>query len=237
MIITALDLDPRGTGGVRVQVDGGPFATVSIQDIAALGLKLGRALDAAAASSIERRAEAFAARAVALRMLGYRALPAREITRRLTRKGHARPVAEAVVAELEAAGLVNDAEFARHFTLTRATRRRYGPSRLEADLRRLGVDEHVAAEAVRETLEREAIEPSALLREAAERKLKALAGLDAAVQRRRLRAYLLRRGFAVGEVVPVIDALVGRPSGVRRRASGLGRRSSAIRGSRRFSDS
>jgi regulatory protein len=221
---------------VRVQVDGGPFATVSVQDVATLGLKLGRALDAAVASAIERRAEAFAARAVALRMLGYRALPAREITRRLTRKGHARPVAEAVVSELEAAGLVNDAEFARHFTLTRATRRRYGPSRLEADLRRLGVDEHVAAEAVRETLEREAIEPSALLREAAERKLKVLAGLDTAVQRRRLRAYLLRRGFAVGEIVPVIDALVARPA-VRRRTSGLGRKSSAAKRSRRFPDS
>jgi regulatory protein len=236
VIVTALDLDPRGSGGVRVQVDGGPFATVSTQDIAALGLELGRALDAAAASSIERRAEAFAARAVALRMLGYRALPAREITRRLTRKGHARPVAEAVVSALEAEGLVNDAEFARHFTLTRATRRRYGPSRLEADLRRLGVDEHVASAAVRETLEREAIEPRALLLAAAERKLKALAGLDVAVQHRRLRAYLLRRGFAVGDVVPVIDALVGRPA-VGRRASGPGRRASAGRGFRGFSDS
>jgi len=236
VIITALDLDPRGNGGVRVQVDGGPFATVSTQDIAALDLEVGRELDAAAASSIERRAELHAARAVALRMLDYRALPAREITRRLTRKGHARPVAEAVVSALEAAGLVNDAEFARHFTLTRATRRRYGPSRLEADLRRLGVDEHVASAAVRETLEREAIEPSALLREAAERKLKVLAGLDAAVQRRRLRAYLLRRGFAVGEIVPVIDALVGRPA-VRRRTSGFGRQSPAARGSRRIPDS
>lgn len=235
MVITALDLDPRGTGGVRVQVDGGPFATVSTQDIATLGLKVGRELDPAAGSCIERRAEVFAARAVALRMLGYRALPAREIMRRLTRKGHARPVAEAVVSALEADGLVNDAEFARHFTLTRATRRRYGPSRLEADLRRLGVDEHVASAAVRETLEREAIEPSALLREAAERKLKALAGLDAAVQRRRLRAYLLRRGFAVGEMIPVIEALVGRPA-ARRRTSGLGGRSSATRGSRRFPD-
>jgi hypothetical protein len=68
-----------------------------------------------------------------------------------------------------------------------------------------------------------------LLREAAERKLKALAGLDAAVQRRRLRAYLLRRGFAVGEMIPVIDALVGRAA-VRRRTSG-------IKGSRRFPDS
>jgi SOS response regulatory protein OraA/RecX len=90
----------------------------------------------------------------------------------------------------------------------------------------------VASAAVRETLEREAIEPSALLREAAERKLKALAGLDAAVQRRRLRAYLLRRGFAVGEIIPVIEALLGRPA-ANRGTSGFGRRSSAPRGSHR----
>ncbi len=105
---------------------------------------------------------------------------------------------------LRAEGLVNDAEFARHYTRTRAAAKRLGPARLQADLRRLGVDEQVAAEAVRETLEREHIEPGQLLREAATRKLREMAGLDRAAQRRRLKAFLMRRGFPSGEIVAVL---------------------------------
>ncbi len=93
MRVTALEKEPRG-GGIRVQVDGGPFATVSPADVVALGLHAGAALDDALAATLERRAESFAARTVALRMLGYRALPGREIARRLSRKGHARDVAD-----------------------------------------------------------------------------------------------------------------------------------------------
>ena len=101
MLITALDPDPRGTGGVRVRVDGGPFATVGARDVAVCGLRAGRELTPAQARDLERRAEVFAARSVALRILGYRALPGREIVRRLARKGHAKPVAESVVAAAE----------------------------------------------------------------------------------------------------------------------------------------
>jgi len=200
VIVTALEPDSRGAGGVRVRVDGGPFATVGAPDVAALGLRAGRELTPALARELERLAEAFAARSVALRVLGYRALPGREIVRRLMRKGHARPVAESVVAALETEGLVDDAEFARHFARTRAWRRRLGPARLEADLRRLGVDEHVAKQAVAETLALEGIEPRELLREAAVRKLKGLRGLDPGARRRRLRVHLRRRGFSVAEI-------------------------------------
>lgn len=204
MLVTALESDPRGAGGVRVQVDGGPFATVGVKDIAALGLRVGTALDEAAAAALERCAEAYAARTVALRMLGYRALPAREIVRRLARKGHDRRIADEVVDALRGDGLVDDAEFARHFTRTRAARKRLGPARIEADLRRLGVDEKVAAEAVRETLARERIDPAQILREAAAHKLRELTDLDPTVRRRRLRAYLQRRGFPPGEIIDLL---------------------------------
>ena len=208
MLVTALEKEPRG-GGIRVQVDGGPFATVAPADVVELGLRAGAALDEALAASLERRAESFAARTVALRMLGYRALPGREIARRLSRKGHARDVADGVVEVLRAEGLVNDAEFARHYTRTRAAARRLGPARLQADLRRLGVDEQVAAEAVRETLAREHIEPGQLLREAAARKLREMGGLDRSAQRRRLKAFLMRRGFPSGEIVAVLRETLG----------------------------
>jgi regulatory protein len=189
-------------------VDGGPFATVAAQDIADLGIRAGQPLDPEAVSLLERRAELFAARAVALRMLAYRALPGCEIERRLTRKGHDKAVAALVVVRLRDAGLINDVEFARHFVRTRATGRRYGPSRLEADLRRLGLDEMTAAAAVRDTLAADEIDPAQLLRDAATRKFRTLAGLGRDVQHRRLRAYLLRRGFAPTDISAVIKTVL-----------------------------
>jgi regulatory protein len=190
-------------------VDGGPFATVAAADVAALGLSTGLELDDGRAAAVEGRAEVFSARVVALRMLGYRALPGREIGRRLVRKGHDRAVVDEVVEGLRAQGLVDDAEFARHSARTRIAHKRLGPARLQADLRRLGVDERTAAEAVQDTLARERIDPRDLLHEAAARKLRQLRGLERAVQRRRLRAFLVRRGFAAGEIIEVLRDLMG----------------------------
>jgi len=199
VVVTALDPDPRA-GSVRVRLDGEPFATIAAEDAARLRLVPGAELDAARAAEVERCGDVFAVRRVAVRMLAGQALPRRSLVRRLVRKGHAPEIAEGVVAALEANGLIDDAEFARHFAATRATRRRHGPARLEADLRRLGVDRALAERAVAEALAREGLDTVSILGEAAERKLRELQGVAPAVRRRRLRAYLVRRGFTIGEI-------------------------------------
>jgi regulatory protein len=206
--VTALEPDPRGSGGVRVQVDGSPYALVDAADVAALGLAVGAGLDAAALARVERRGEAFAARAAALRILAYRALPSPEIVRRLVRKGHARAVAEEVVGALVASGLIDDAEVARHYARTRARRYRYGPARLVRDLRRLGIGEAEARAAVASALEQDGVDVGALLRAAARRKLDTLRDLEPPVRRRRLKTYLLRRGFAASDVIEVVKEAV-----------------------------
>jgi regulatory protein len=143
-------------------------------------------------------------------MLAARPLPRGELVKRLQRKGHARDATEAAVSALEAAGIVDDGAFARHFARTRARRFRYGPGRLVADLRRLGVASDIAEAAVAEALEQEGVDPRQLVREAAQKKLKGLAGLAPPVRRRRLVAYLSRRGFARSDVVEVVkEALQG----------------------------
>ena len=204
--VTALLPDPRGSGGFAVWLDGASFALVAAADVRALGLGVGAALAPAQVERLERRAEVFGARAAALRILAFRALPSVEIGRRLVRKGHAAAAAREAVGALVAAGLVDDAEFARHYVRTRARRFRYGPARLARDLRRLGIGEREAGEAIRAGFEEEGVEPAGLLREAAERKLQTLRGLDPLVRRRRLKTYLLRRGFAAADVVEVVKA-------------------------------
>lgn len=207
-MIAVLEAETR-SGGVRVRVDGQPFGTVSLADIGALGVVDGGEIGRPALAELARRAEVFAARHVALHMLGMRALPSRELTRRLVRKGHAREAATTAVAGLLADGVVDDAEFARHYARTRS-RRRLGPARLVAELRRLGIGEREAEAAVADAIEREGVDTAAQLRETAARKAASLRSLDPEAARRRLRAYLLRRGYAAAQVSAVVkEALAG----------------------------
>jgi regulatory protein len=204
--VTGLLPDPRGSGGFTVFLDGVSFALLAAADVRDLGLVVGAALAPAQVERVERRAEVFAARSAALRILAFRALPSVEIGRRLVRKGHQAAAAREAVGVLVEAGLINDAEFARHYVRTRARRFRYGPARLARDLRRLGIGEREADEAIRAGFEEEGVEASGLLKEAAEKKLQTLRGLDPLVRRRRLKTYLLRRGFAAADVVEVVKA-------------------------------
>jgi regulatory protein len=209
-IVTDLVPDARGSGGFTVHLDGASYALVGADDVRALGLAVGGQLEGAAVAALDRRSEVFAARATALRILSYRALPAGEIERRLVRKGHLPAVAGEVVAGLVAAGLIDDVEFARHFARTRARRLRFGPGRLTRDLRRLGIGESAARHAVEHALAEDGVDTLVLLREAAEKKLRGLAGIEPAARRRRLKAYLLRRGFAATDVRQVVkEALPG----------------------------
>ena len=207
MRLSALEPEAR-SGGVRVHVDGRPFGTVGAADVTALGLERDGSLSEKTLADLAQRAEAFSARVVALRMLAARALSATEVQRRLLRKGHSKASADLAVQGLLEAGLINDDEFARHYARTRARRQRFGPRRLVADLKRMGVKDQVALTAVTEALAEDGLDAGDMLREAAARKVRSLQGIDTDTARRRLRAYLLRRGFSGREVIAVVkDAL------------------------------
>lgn len=209
MRVTALEPESR-SGGVRVQLDERPFGTIGTADLVELGLAVDRRVDATTEAELVRRAENFSARAVALRMLAARPLSSVEIQRRLVRKGHSKPAAEAAVQGLLAVGLINDQQFAQQYASTRSRRQRFGPRRLLADLRRMGVSEKDATVAVRDALEADGVDPRAILLEAAAKKARSLQGLDPETARRRLRAYLLRRGFGGNEVASVVKDAVPR---------------------------
>ncbi|HWO88725.1 MAG TPA: regulatory protein RecX [Gemmatimonadales bacterium] len=209
MKVTALAPEPSGSG-VRIRLDGEPFVTVSADDIVTHGIRVGKEIDAATHAELSRLAEVFAARKVAMRLLGIRAFASGELARRLAQRGHAQWAISAAVAELVRLGLIDDEEFARHFVRTRSRNKRLGPARLRADLRRRGVADAVIERALADALELDGVDSRQLLREAAFRKAASLRGLDPERAHRRLRAYLQRRGFSGSDVTAVVkEALAG----------------------------
>ena len=133
-----------------------------------------------------------AARAVALRLLTVRARGAADLSRTLERRGFARTAAENAVGRLVEEGWLDDLAAARSVVRSRGAR--YGRARIAQELSALGFSKETAAQALSGSGE---AEDTALAR-AFKSAWKKSAGLGLAplVRRRRVRASLVRRGFA-----------------------------------------
>ncbi len=202
--ITALVPESRGSGSVRVEVDGRRFASVSQEAATAQGLRVGRELDEALRGALEVEAEVEGAYRTALRALERRSFARADLGRRLRRKGHTQEAVEAALSRAAHRGFLDDAAFAATYVDTRAARGR-GPLRLTRDLLAMGVDRmHIdrALAGRRADAPGDAEIPLKL----ATRRAAELAGLPRHVRRRRVLAYLARRGFSGYEV----SEMVGR---------------------------
>jgi regulatory protein len=136
---------------------------------------------------------------VAIKLLAMRSLTTLELRQRLLRRGYAADQIEAVVGRLTALRYLDDAEYARAWARARAHRRSWGPARLTRELQARGIPEREISGALREAFaERDA---GQLAEAAALRKLPGLRALAPEAARRRLGAYLTRRGFALETVL------------------------------------
>jgi regulatory protein len=206
-VLTALEPDPRRPGTLRVEVDGVRFGAVPEMLAQAAGLAIGRPVDAELQERLAAAADAEAAFRTLLRALERRSFARADLGRRLIRKGHPGPAVEAALERASALGLLDDASFARDYVQTRAARGR-GPARLTRDLMAMGVerghiDRALAAEWP-EGSDRTGV-PSAL----AAKRAAQLGDLPRPVKRRRVLAYLARRGFAGRDISDLVSRVVG----------------------------
>ena len=206
-VITGLSPDPRLPGAVRIELDGEPFATVAAEAVAGEDLRPGRLLDPAARERLGAAADVEAAYRTALRSLERRPFARADLGRRLQRKGHPREAVAAALDRLVALGLLDDAAFASSYVETRAARGR-GPSRLTRDLLAMGVERRLIDRAL---AAQAADHPGAgaVPRALAARRAAQLGDLPRPVKRRRLLAFLARRGFAGREVGDLVREVVG----------------------------
>ncbi|HVH11298.1 MAG TPA: regulatory protein RecX [Gemmatimonadales bacterium] len=149
-----------------------------------------------------------AAERAAVQALARRGYARRDLERWLLKRQHTPTVVQAAVERLAGRGLVDDARFAERYAAQRAARGR-GPARLIRELIAQGVEGRVAERAVRRALEDEGIELRAAARAVAEQRVRVLGALPPTVRRRRLRAFLLRRGFDASEVRQVVVEVCG----------------------------
>jgi regulatory protein len=193
--ITGIRTLARRDDRFRVEVDGQIVATVDARLIVDNGLNSGVEFDDACRARVETGAARLAAFDKALEALGRRSRASAELHRWLTQRGHAAPHAAAAIERLLELGLLDDASYARSFARARAVGRGMSRRRIRAELRRRGVPREVIDSALRDVLEDEAVDEAALAAMVARKRLRSLAGLELPVRRRRLYAFLARRGY------------------------------------------
>lgn len=205
--VTAVAPDPRRPGAVRIQREGGGGWTLAATDALALGLVPGAVVAPEVEDAIERAADAEAAVRWGLRALARRPFASVDLGRRLVRKGHPSAAVAVALERLAGQGLLNDEQFARSYAETRTGRGR-GPARIRRDLMAMGVPEAIVRSAVLVSWPAdEAVADRALV--LARQRAPRLAGLPRQTQRRRLLAYLTRRGFTGIAAGRAISQVVG----------------------------
>jgi len=144
----------------------------------------------------------------ALKLLARRDYFREELVRRLGRKGFTADEVEAALSECDRLGLLDDPRLAERFAVLRATTRGWGPRRLEAELRRRGVEAATAKWAARLTPEVHQQALGLALRRAEARARPGWWRLPA--RRARMLSSLLNRGFDADEARSAVRDLATR---------------------------
>jgi regulatory protein len=143
----------------------------------------------------------------ALKLLGFRARSVAELRRQLLRKGEPAADVEAAIARLRDQRYLDDADFARQFARTKLLAAGASRRRIVQELARRGVTRDVADQAIEQLRDADGVDPAAAIRRVAEKKWRSLARFDDFTRRRRLYAFLARRGFDPDEIKTVMTAL------------------------------
>src|SRR5262245_30547069 len=145
----------------------------------------------------------------ALDMLEARARGVVELRRLLLRKGEPEAAVDETIERLVRVGLINDSSYARQFARSKALGAGLSRRRLQQELTKRGVAREISSEAIAEVFDEEGIDEDAAIERVAAKKLKTLAKLAPEVQRRRLYAFLARRGYDSEDIGRVVARLVG----------------------------
>lgn len=231
-IITSLQADPMGADRIHIFIDGQHTLAVALDVIAREMLAVGQHCPPSRVAQLQALQDQHLAYEAALTFLSYRPRSAREVEMRLRKKQYTPELIEATMTRLSKQGLVNDREFSRSWISNRQTISPRGPHLLRSELRAKGVAKEIVDEAMSAYQEEQADraeqaaevsieygitdeepapgsdEESALM--LARKRMRVLATLDPQVQKRRLAAFLARRGYNYGTIDTVMRRVLNR---------------------------
>ncbi|HJP85919.1 MAG TPA: regulatory protein RecX [Gemmatimonadaceae bacterium] len=143
----------------------------------------------------------------ALNLLAARPYSTRGLQKKLIQKEYSAADADDAVRRLVSAGLLDDAKYAEQYARSKMLATGASKRRLTQDLYRKGIKGDIASTAIDNVVADEEIDTSAMIERVARKKLAQLGDLEPLVLRRRLFAFLARRGYDVDEIKRVVASL------------------------------
>ena len=200
--ITALETQARHNDRVNVSLDGefafGLNATIVLEQ----RLYVGQELSAEDVLALRQSEEVAAATQSAIRLVAHQARTESELRKRLTRNGFSAPSIDAAIARMHEWNYLDDQDFARRWVESREGHRPRSASMIKRELVGKGIDAETAGQVVDEAeIDEYKIALDLGLKWAARP-----AREDPEARRRRLAAYLQRRGFGWDIVRRVLAA-------------------------------
>ena len=143
----------------------------------------------------------------ALNLLSARPYATRALHRKLIQKQYSAADADDAIRRLVDNGLLDDAKYAEQYARSKMLSAGTSKRRVQQDLYRKGIAGDLATNAIANVLESEEIDPAVVIERVARKKLAQLGDLEPVVLRRRLFAFLARRGYDVDEIKVVVSRL------------------------------
>jgi regulatory protein len=207
--ITKIENQKKTPGRASIFADGEFLIGLSTENFLRAGLRVGDEISSQLVKELTARETLLAVKNAALRLLSVRPRSEHELTKRLLEKEFAEQDIRTVLDELKAAGLVDDATFARMFIRNTFTLRPLGEMQVRRKLLLLGVPRPVIDGAVRETFSE--VDVSAVALDVARTYLKRLkrspVADDPRKNRNKVAAHLARRGYQWSTISAVLKSL------------------------------
>jgi regulatory protein len=143
----------------------------------------------------------------ALNLLAARPYSTQSLRRKLVQKEYSAEEVSATIERLTENGLLNDARYAEQYARSKILSAGASKRRLQQELYRKGIKGDTATNAIASVIEEEEIDPAEMIERLAKKKLAQLGNLEPLVLRRRLFAFLARRGYELEDIKSVVARL------------------------------
>ena len=195
----------RGRSGhVNVEVDGDLLAVIPERLLEEHGYTVGTSLDEAEVRELQASGRVAEALALANAFIAHRPRSAAEVTNRLRRAHVDDETVQIVLDLLREQGLLDDTRFAALWVENRSSFHPRSARMLEYELRQKGVAREAIETVIGATSAGDEVETAVA---AGRKRLRAFASLDEEAFRRRMAAFLARRGFSYQTIDPALHVL------------------------------
>lgn len=206
--VTAITARRRERGRFMIGIGGVPAFTLSEDILFRSGIQIGDELDSASITRLLAEDEVTRATEAALHFLAYRARSEQEVRDRLKRGAFSPEAIEATIGRLNDWRYLDDADFARRWVESRARGKPRGQRLLQQELRRKGID----AETSKQVIAEADLDEVASATELARKRLGTMKGEDPVAIKRKVGAYLARRGYGFDVVRKALEQATGEPA-------------------------